>query len=198
MDRDRLKCEHKEKIKDLNQFMSHYSVPRDVQKDVFSYMRHLNEKSLSGNDTKMISELPKALQAQLKDYMNLKMIKDIPFFSDAPNTCLELITNRLEQTFFTPGEFIVREGEIGHEMFIIAHGEVEVSVDGKPVAVLEEGNFFGEIALVEETTRTASVRSRSYCEIFTLEKTAFLEVIRRYPNIQERIESAVEGRKQAA
>src|SRR5262249_44240729 len=80
------------------------------------------------------------------------------------------------------GETIIRKGEIGREMYLLARGEVEVLDDsGEVVNVLKDGDFFGEIALLMSTPRVANVRARSSCDLFVLDKADFNRILHDHP-----------------
>jgi voltage-gated potassium channel len=183
---DKYTEEKKEKLNNLNQFMKYYNIPTSLQKQVFSFYNHLINKSLGEKDHKIIKELPQALQNELNIYTKIKLIKNVHIFRECSTPCLKMIAQRLEQTFHSPNEYIIRKGDIGEEMFILGHGKVQVSTDDKVLDELREGQFFGEIALIENTVRTADVQSMEYCDLYTFKKSDFLEVIQKYPILGEK------------
>ncbi len=70
------------------------------------------------------------------------------------------------------GETIISKGDMGREMYLIVRGEVEVLDDaGQVLATLRDGDFFGEIALLIHTPRTATVRAKTACDLFVLDKS---------------------------
>lgn len=83
------------------------------------------------------------------------------------------------------GEVIVRQGDTGKEMFIIQKGEVQVitAVNGKEMvlAILGRGDFFGEMSLLEEVPRSATVRAKGETRVLVLNTSSFLLKIRRDP-----------------
>jgi len=89
------------------------------------------------------------------------------------------------------GESIFREGEPGAEMYIIQDGQVEIlkSLGGRDqrVAVLEEGDFFGEIAILEDVPRSASARALTDCVLLRMNRAAFDQMARHNPEIPVRM-----------
>ena len=80
-------------------------------------------------------------------------------------------------------------------MFIISQGVVDVILEsGERVASLHDGQIFGEIALLKETSRSANVYSQAYCDLYKLTKKNFNEIIKRYPSLLKNIESATKKR----
>ncbi|MBT3236333.1 MAG: cyclic nucleotide-binding domain-containing protein [Bdellovibrionales bacterium] len=193
---DRYKESSREKLNDLATFMKHYQIPRKLQQSVYSYYNHLLTQHLSYNDTKIISELPNALQTELQTYMNIKLITGIPLFKFCKANSLKRISQNLEQKFYAPGKKIITKGEEGMEMFIIGHGTVEVirEDDGEVVATLGEGQFFGEKALLEQTTRNADVIARNYCDLYKLNRKDFLSIIEKHPELLEGIKATMTRR----
>ena len=185
----------KEKMNNLHQYMRHYNIPKNLQRQVYSFYHHLLEKNITQEDSTIVSDLPQALQNELNIYTKIKLIKNVHIFKDCTIPCLKMIAEKLDQTFHSPNEYIIKKGEEGHEMFIIGHGEVEVINGEKTLAVLKQGQFFGEVALIEDTIRNADVQSKSYCDMYTFKKEDFLEVINKYPDLGERFLERYQKRK---
>jgi hypothetical protein len=191
----RYKEQTREKFSELSAFMKHYHIPERLQSSVFNYYNHLYSKRLSDNDQKIISDLPQALKFELQIYMSMKLIRNLPVFKYCSQPCLKAISGALEQKNFGPGDTIIRIGEMGDEMYIIGHGVVEIILkDGSVVANLHEGQFFGEAALLKETTRNANVRANTYCDLYRLGKADFLEIIKSYPELLENMENITKRR----
>ncbi len=186
---DRFKEAKKEKVNELGLFMKHYNIPISLQRQVFSFYHHLLNERMSDKDNTIINELPHALQDELQIYMKIKLIKNVHIFRESPMACLKLISQKLQQCYYSPNDYIIKKGEMGEKMFIIAHGDVEVSNGEKIFANLKDGQFFGEIALLEETERTADVISKTYCDLYTLHKDDFLEIVERFPSLHEKFKA---------
>ncbi|MBZ5587398.1 MAG: cyclic nucleotide-binding domain-containing protein [Acidobacteriia bacterium] len=92
---------------------------------------------------------------------------------------------------FKAGEYIFRETERGTEMFIIQQGKVEIlkMVHGEErrVALLEEGDFFGEMAILEDLPRSASARAVADCALLCIDNATFDQMVRHHPEIPVRM-----------
>lgn len=97
---------------------------------------------------------------------------------------LAKVTEDLE---VSAGKVLTREGETGREFFVIVEGEAEVTKDGKQVRTLGPGDFFGEIALIEHTPRTATVTATSELRFFVLTNQAFWGLLDKQPGIQREV-----------
>jgi CRP-like cAMP-binding protein len=77
------------------------------------------------------------------------------------------------------GDLIIKKGDIGREMYLLARGEVEVLDDaGQVVKRLKDGDIFGEIAVLLSKPRTANVRAVTPCDLFVLDKSDFRRILR--------------------
>ncbi len=89
------------------------------------------------------------------------------------------------------GDFVFREGDSGDAMFIVQEGEVEIfrEVEGRQIrlALLEEGDFFGEMALLEKLPRTASARAATNCMLLRIDESTFDQMIHANPEIPVRM-----------
>lgn len=192
---DRHKEQAKEKISDLVMFMKHYKIPDSLQLAAINHYNHLYSKRLSDDDEKIIADLPHALQQEMQVYMKIKLISNIPVFLNCSHDCLKDVSTHLEQIYSSPGDSIIKIGDHGEEMFIIAHGNVDVILEsGERVATLHDGQIFGEIALLKETTRTAGIQSQTYCDLYKLTKKSFNEIVERYPILRANIEGTTQRR----
>jgi CRP-like cAMP-binding protein len=88
---------------------------------------------------------------------------------------------------FEPGELIFDEGEAGDHMFIIQEGQVQISrtIAGKdtPMAVLEKGEFFGEMAIVNRTQRTARARAQQRTQLLAFDRPGLEQLVEKNPKI---------------
>lgn len=121
----------------------------------------------------------------------------------APMNANELrsFLDKIQIVYFTMGENIVREGEIGDSFYIISSGSVEVIKDSenqKILATLQQGAFFGELALLTGETRKATVRAKEDLQVFKLFKDDFDLLISKYPKIRDSILSIASGYAQVS
>jgi MFS family permease len=107
----------------------------------------------------------------------LELLRSIPIFTPLSAPVLEGLAARLEPVGAGAGEEIVRQGDHGDRFYIVASGEVEVSIDDKPQGRLGPGEHFGEIALLRDVPRTATVRAKSEVDLRALERDDFIAAV---------------------
>jgi putative ABC transport system ATP-binding protein len=88
---------------------------------------------------------------------------------------------------FMPGEVIIREGEVGEELFLISEGEVEIDREGREVARLGPGDFFGELALMSGNPRNANVVATRPVDTYVLGKDDFDAAIQASTSFREQL-----------
>jgi CRP-like cAMP-binding protein len=118
-----------------------------------------------------------------------------PLFKDLSRAELVELAKVTEDIEFDEGKVLAREGEIGHEFFVIVDGEVAVTKDGREIRRLSPGDFFGEIALIwESPRRTATVTATTPIRFFVLTRQAFRSLIAHHPDIETKVLAALEER----
>jgi MFS family permease len=124
----------------------------------------------------------------------LRILASVPIFSPLPGTSLEHLAGRLVPLRLEPGTMIVREGDPGDRFYILAEGTVEVSEGEFPIAELTPGGYFGEIALVRDVPRTATVVARTPVVLYALDREDFLAAVTSHAPSAEAAEEVVSAR----
>jgi MFS family permease len=106
--------------------------------------------------------------------VEVALLRSVPMLSLLPPPTLESLARALVPEEVPARVDVVTQGEQGDRFFVIADGEVEVIADGTLVATLKRGDGFGEIALMYDVPRTATVRTRTEAQLYALEREDFL------------------------
>ncbi len=120
-----------------------------------------------------------------------------PFFEGLSRNELLEIAKVTEDLEVEAGKALTREGQSGSEFFVIVDGEVSVTKDGQEIRTLGPGDFFGEIALLEDTPRTATVTAKTPLRFFVLTRQAFRSMLAHQPELEEKVVEALEERVRA-
>jgi hypothetical protein len=124
----------------------------------------------------------------------LRLLLGIPFFASLDGPALERLAAGLIAVDLPAGAAIIRQGEPGDRFYIIGSGEVVVSVDDRVVRTQGPGESFGEIALLRDVPRTATVHAASAVELLALDRHLFLEVLTGQPASHDAAESVIQAR----
>jgi ABC-type sulfate/molybdate transport systems ATPase subunit len=116
-----------------------------------------------------------------------EFLKGVEAFKNLTPNELTEVAERMARRQFMPGEVIIREGEIGEELFLISEGEVEVERAGHEVARLGAGDFFGELALMSGNPRNATVTATRPVDTYILGKDDFSSAIDASASFREQL-----------
>lgn len=112
------------------------------------------------------------------------MLAQVPLFDDLSPRHLKRLAERMEEQRYMEGAPVVRYGEEGDTFYVIVEGEADVvSPDGRVVATLRPGEFFGEISLLDGGPRTASVVAATPLLMLALSRSAFRQMIEVEPRV---------------
>jgi len=123
--------------------------------------------------------------------VELSLLRSLPLFAPLGPPQLESLARELESVEVPAGEDVVREGEPGDRFYAIADGELEVTHDGRHLATLRRGDGFGEIALLRDVPRTATVTARTPARLYALQRGPFLAAVIAHPRAGEEAERMV-------
>jgi ATP-binding cassette subfamily B protein len=128
--------------------------------------------------------------------ITVERLRATPLFRDLDPALLEEVSHRFASEQVAGDRIVLQEGDPGDRFYIVARGRVVVSkrAPDRTVAVLETGDHFGEIALLRDVPRTATVRTLSPCVFLTLQRVHFLELIERTPRLWSALEQVLERR----
>jgi MFS family permease len=111
----------------------------------------------------------------------VEAIRAIPMFAPLPERVVERLARNLIPIEAAAGKAVLRQGEAGDRFYIVRSGDLDVVVDGHPAGALGAGAAFGEIALLRDVPRTASVVARTAVALSALEREVFLEAVTGHP-----------------
>jgi hypothetical protein len=108
---------------------------------------------------------------------DIRLLRGVPMFEPLSAPVIERLATGAVRLSVTSGATIVREGEPGDRFYVLAEGSAEVLVAGRAARVLGGGDVFGEIALLRDVPRTATVRAVTPVELLALDRAPFLEAL---------------------
>lgn len=134
--------------------------------------------------------------------MLYRSLRQIDFFADLTMTEIDYIVSALKTEQFKRGKNIVKQGQKGECLYLISKGAVSVWISTglfsrKKIADLKDGQYFGEMALLGDQTRKATVTAESDCEFYVLYRSTFWDTLMKNPSIDRKIRCICDNRAQA-
>lgn len=134
--------------------------------------------------------------------INPERLSLLPFFRGVDTEVLKEITHLFNTETFSAGQAVIHEGEPGEKFYLIARGRVAITKASPDVesgqirlAVLEDGDHFGEIALLEDVPRTATVTAITPCVFLTLQRKVLYYILSKHPEIDAHVRQTLKQRK---
>jgi len=168
---------YQRKMTELYEAMDTMGLPVTLQERVlqfydFLWMKH---HSLNGK-TAMYSfmhELSPNLAKEIQMCTYKEMLLNVGFFREFTADVIHHLVMSLESKIFMPRDFVISVGECGTDMFFIDYGRAEVFLKHAHVKTLRKNDYFGEIALITDVRRTASVQASTFLQVVCLDRVAF-------------------------
>jgi CRP-like cAMP-binding protein len=121
-------------------------------------------------------------------------LKAVPFFSGMSKSELAAIAQQTDEVDVPAGKVLAREGDFGEEFFLIDAGTAQVTRGGEPIAELGAGDFFGEMALLEEDRRNATVTATTPMSLIVMTRASFRALDRADPEVHATVAKAIAER----
>ncbi|KAF7654522.1 hypothetical protein LDENG_00068600, partial [Lucifuga dentata] len=176
-------------------------IPSLVQNRVRTWYTYTWDAQGMLDESELLDKMPLVMKTAIAVDINLTTFQKIDLFKGCDQQMLVDMLLRLKSIIYLPGDFVVKKGDIGKEMYIIKSGAVQVvgGPDNSIVFVtLKAGCVFGEISLLQSSKdggnrRTANVKAYGFANLFVLEKKDLFDILIHYPESQKVL--ARKGRK---
>jgi MFS family permease len=106
--------------------------------------------------------------------VEISLLRTLPIFAPLPAPTLEALARSVDHVRVAPGQVVIREGEVGDRFYAVADGELDVTRRGMHLGTRRRGEGFGEIALLHDVPRTATVTARTETLLFALDREPFV------------------------
>jgi CRP/FNR family cyclic AMP-dependent transcriptional regulator len=130
----------------------------------------------------------------LRRNQKVELIRKVPLFAHLSKRQLAQIAQIADEIDLREGKEMTTQGARGREFFVLLEGDADVKKDGRRINTLKGGDFFGEIALVSDVPRTATVIASSPVRALVITDRSFKRLMRDMPDIQARVLSALAER----
>jgi CRP/FNR family transcriptional regulator, cyclic AMP receptor protein len=126
--------------------------------------------------------------------MDEARLKAIPLFAGLGKRERRSVAQQAEEVDIEPGSHLVRQGDFAYEFFAIEEGTAEVRRGDQYLAELGPGDFFGEMGVIEDAVRSASVTAASPMRVIVLTASALRRLDREHPDVAKQIRKAIDER----
>ena len=117
----------------------------------------------------------------------IDLLKTVPLFSGLSRRQLTSVAKAADETTCAAGELLARQGMLGREFALILDGRVRVERDGKRIARLGAGDFFGEMSIIDGLPRSATVIAETATALLVIETRSFSALLDTTPGLQRKI-----------
>jgi len=182
--RNARQIENMKRLEHAKNFASQRNLPDEVRTKVRYYYNYLR---LRYGDLveryNILHELPLSLKSELSLFINSELIQKVKFFQLADPSFILTVSRSLKPRLCLAADYVVSYGEMATKMYFVKKGFVEVlATDNKTViAYLGEGCYFGEIGVLLTGKRSVSVRAKTACIFFTIDKEDLKKILENYP-----------------
>ncbi len=191
--KDPTKAKYLENIEKLTALSRMRKLPKNLQKKLRDYYEYVLVKRMGYDESEFLKDLPRSLKGEVSRFLKKDVIEKIPLFKEVDSAFIDLIALNLQPLVLMPDDILFHKGEAGHEMYFAIGGKLNVFDDNSNViAELNEGDYFGEMSLFRNQPRNTTVKAETYCDLYSLNKTTFDSILKRFPNITQQIKRKVE------
>ncbi len=195
---DAARDHHINNLDKIETFMLTHDIPVSIRARIRSYYHFLWHRKKGYSDSSILSGLPEKIKSEIFLHINKSIIEKVSFLKRASPELIEELMLDLQPAIYVPGEKIFKVGDPGDALYFIHSGHVDiVSREGKSVAHLKDGAFFGEMALLSDRERNATAVALSHCDIYSLPKSSFNRSIQFHPEFKKEIDEVARERSQS-
>jgi hypothetical protein len=168
---------YRRKMTELYEAMDTMALPMTLQERVMQFYDFIWNKhhSLNGKTAmhEFMSELSPNLAKELQMFTYKEMLVNVTFFREFTADVIHMLVQSLDTRIFMPKDHVITVGSCGSEMFFIEYGRCEVFLNHSHVRTLNKNDYFGEIALVTDVRRTASIQASTFAQLVILSRLNF-------------------------
>ena len=181
-------------------YLANQKLPTEMRTRAFNFFETTWARTKGVEIQEVVSDLNTALSIDVMSHICNDAVKNVPVFAQKGDQFISSIVQVLSFHAFPQGEWLMRKGTIGNEMFFILRGQVDIIVDEKLMFViktLQVGDFVGEGALFQgKGKRGAACCARTSCETMVLSKDGFAHVLQLWPDIEQELLDASKKRQE--
>ncbi|KAI9335327.1 cyclic nucleotide-binding-like protein [Obelidium mucronatum] len=183
---------YRQKLDELREYMNWKDLGQSTRQKVLKYY-DLKYRGKYFEEGTLLDDMNESLRMEISAHNCRDLISKVSFLRREQNDgrdelFMGKIATALVPCYFVAGDVLFTQGQPGSEMFFIQQGSVNVLVQEKVVATLYEGSFFGEIALIANIPRTATIQAASSCMLYRLTRAAFTSILDEFEDVKRTVD----------
>jgi len=178
---------YRDRVQTLTHYLQQREVSPELHRRVRGYYEYLWSKHRGVAESELLQDLPRSMQIDIKTQVARNILQHVPLFEYCSPVLRDELLGALQLETFDPGSVVVREGEIGRDIFFVVDGCLQVTSGDRetPYADLRAGEYFGYLSVVLKERRTASVVAESYCDLLRLAQRDYNAIMEAYPEFRD-------------
>ena len=185
---------YKKRVDEINEFARFHRLPAPLVRQIRQYTDFAFAVTKGINVDAIAHQLPANLQLEIHIQLNKKMVEQVRIFTGFPKDFFNVLVTKLAPCICITGDYVFYAGDSGKRLYFVKRGTVEILLDDIVVKTLNEGDYFGEMALLTSQPRNADVRAVSDCMLLSLGKDDMDAVLEAFPTAKTRFEHTVKER----
>ncbi|KAJ3341120.1 anaphase-promoting complex subunit Hcn1 [Entophlyctis luteolus] len=183
---------YRQKIDELTEYLHWKNIDNATKQKLLNYYE-FKYKGKYFEERSLLADMNESLRRELASITCKQLIEKVPFLKRSMNDgrdalYLGKIATALIPAHFVVGDMIINQGEQATEMYFILSGKVNILVNGVLVGTFTDGGFFGEVALIANIPRTASVQAATSCSLYTLLAKDFYQILMEFDDMKKRVD----------
>ncbi|KAM3188840.1 hypothetical protein ACQJBY_067662 [Aegilops geniculata] len=172
----------RDKMKEVIRYMNRNRLGKDIREQIKGHLRLQYESSCT--EASVLRDIPVSIRAKISQTLYMPYIEKTPLFKGCSEEFLQQIVIRLQEEFFLPEEVILEQGSAVDQLYFVCQGALEgvgIGEDGQEtILMLEQGNSFGEIAILCNIPQPYTVHVCELCRLLRLDKESFSHILEIY------------------
>jgi len=184
---DYAKVQYWNKIESINKYLRYKNVPAKLNEQVRNYYDYIWAKHRGLQENSFLDDLPRPMKLEIMSELTGDLTKTVPLFNLCSPALMNELLLSLKVETYPPDNIVAGEGEVGNDIFFISKGELEINsaANKRSYGLLKEGEYFGDTSLIFNDKRTASVVTKSFCEILILGRNDFNRLKQNFSEFKE-------------
>ncbi|KAI8917527.1 hypothetical protein DFJ77DRAFT_456739 [Powellomyces hirtus] len=189
---------YKEKMDEVNEYMHYKNLSQELKNKVRQYFQ-LKYRGKYFDEAAIMKELNDSLREEITVHNCRDLIAKVNFLSrnvgdGRDHNFLGRIASALKAVYYIQGDTIFEQGRVGNEMYFILSGTVEIIVGSNRVGALSDGAFFGEVALLGDVPRTATIKAAADTVAYRLNRSDLQSILTDFDDMAVKIRLVYEER----